>query len=287
MPVSATAICNRSSGGRSRATSDTAPLAVNFSALDSRLNTICRTRAASPSTSAGHRRGRASNASPLPRACSSHIRVASRQRRRTGRTARPRSSDCPSPSWRRRGCRRPARASSRPAPCTTVSRSRVAPASVGSASITCVMPRMPLSGVRISWLVVARNSVLAASALPSAALVTARSSLAARTWSRLRRIVTSADQQQRDDRPPSRRPPSRISPLASARAARVERDAAAQLVRLQLGDLAVLVGEIEARRHQRRAGLRRELGRLVVEPLQRREMRQRLVVAAAARDRRR
>ncbi len=58
------------------------------------------------------------------------------------------------------------------------------------ASITWVMPRIPLSGVRISWLVVARNSVFAASALPSALLVAARSMLAARTSLRLRRIVT-------------------------------------------------------------------------------------------------
>ena len=58
----------------------------------------------------------------------------------------------------------------------------------GALSITWVMPRMPFSGVRISWLVVARNSVRAFSAFSSAKLATLSRPLAARTSLRLRRI---------------------------------------------------------------------------------------------------
>ena len=138
---------------------------------------------------AARRRRRASASGPWPRpARPTAARVSSSSARRSI-SARLDLHACRSRSWRRRGCRRPAPSSSRrrrgPAP--TLSRS--AGSRRRSRSITWVMPRMPFSGVRISWLVVARNSVLRRQRLlQRACWPTSSLPLATRTSLRLRRI---------------------------------------------------------------------------------------------------
>ena len=188
MPVSVTLI--ETPPASRRATSRTCPMPVNFRALDKRLNTICLIRDGSPITVAGQSSRSTVKPIALAAACPSNKREASR-------IVIARSKGvCSSVSLPRSILATSSRSSTSarmvsPAPCITSTRSRCSLARAASASITWVMPNMPFRGVRISWLVVARNSVLTARAFSSWSLVTASSPCAARMRLRLRPSVTN------------------------------------------------------------------------------------------------
>ena len=171
MPVSRTSACTRSCASSTssvRTRTETSPRSVNLIALLTRLIRICSMRRPSPrSCPGGSAGGSMRSASPFARAAwpIRLSRLASSARRSKGRgsmrswpasilersstSLRIASSDCPAPRMR-------------------PTMSRCAGAS-GSRSSTWARPSTAFIGVRISWLMWARNSLLAALAAAAAA----------------------------------------------------------------------------------------------------------------------
>src|SRR5476649_1832490 len=159
MPVSQTSMrtwgCSRPALCRLRRTS-TRPWRVNFNALESRLLTICRTRVGSPSTIAGKSGAIRQVSSTLAAAfCDSRLAVSSISTPRSNGMRS--SSSWPASNFDR--SRMSLSSSTRTLPeswaidscwrCSTFS---------GPSSDSASIPSRPLSGVRISWLMLARNA---------------------------------------------------------------------------------------------------------------------------------
>ena len=165
--------------GSRRASRRTSPRAVNFTALPSRLINTCRTFRSSVQTSAGTAASTSTrNRSPLDSA-------RGRTMSATARRAWPRSQ-ASMVVWSR-----PASIRERSSTSLTSDRSCSpqlsmpsrhsfwAGVSDGSAWRICTYPSTPLRGVRSSWLMLARNSVLARVAVSAARR---DASAAARAW---------------------------------------------------------------------------------------------------------
>ncbi len=139
---------------------------MNFRALDIRFSSICRIRAASPShTPLALSETVMSSATPLAEAES--LKVA-RALRASSSTSKPAwlSSSRPASIFEKSSTSFRISSSDSPESRTVRSRSRNT-GSMASSSMAWTIPRTPLRGVRISWLMLARNcdfKMLAASA---------------------------------------------------------------------------------------------------------------------------
>ena len=203
MPVSLTLNASNtrpwlSAGPASSADTDTEPLSVNFTALLTRLIRICRRRVTSPRIAVGgppleESRTSTMTSMPFSRARGAEISQASSIMLRTLTGSRSRSnlpdsifeksriSLITASNWsleRRMVCRK----------------SRCSVSSEVSAS-SALIPTTPLSGVRISWLMVARNAALARTAASASSRARTSSDSRDRTSSsaaRARLLSTSA-----------------------------------------------------------------------------------------------
>ena len=149
----------------------TPPRRVNLMALPMRLNSTCRILAASPSSISGRPSSRRQARerpffSAATRKRSSMAATSSRGAKGAAAT------DSLPDSTRERSRMSLSSCVRRPEAVTAMARRRCCSGDRGVSSRVCSMPRMPFRGVRISWLMLARNSLLvrlAASAFSRAA----------------------------------------------------------------------------------------------------------------------
>ncbi len=185
---------------------ETWPRSVNFTALLARFSTICRIRGKSPTAISGRPGStRVSSSTPLRRAATATIRPGSRAiaPSRKGRGSRRRN-----PASMREKSRMSliTPSSARPEDRMVSANIRWRVSSLVPAS-SSAMPSTPLIGVRISWLMVARNSLLARSAARAASTAASSratvssSSASGRSTSARRRSSATAAQASHSARP--------------------------------------------------------------------------------------
>jgi hypothetical protein len=171
MPVSRTSNRKRarpSPSGRLETATATPPSWVNLSPLPTRLSSTCLSRVGSPLTIGGECSS-SSKASPSPRsrACGS---VSWRTRSRTSGTEKSIRSSSSPPASTREKSRMSLMTASRWRPESRIASTwRRSLSGRSAAASRSAMPSTPVSGVRISWLIAARNSALARAASSPAA----------------------------------------------------------------------------------------------------------------------
>ena len=159
IPVSTTSIRTRTRGpaGSADARTSTRPASVNLTAFATRLVTTCESLVGSPQSTCGRDGSQATVRSrPRLRAVSPSMVVTSSSRVSTSKSSRS-SSNRPASIFEksRMSLMMPSRV--RLAPCTPVASRCCSGVSVVR-SRRSLSPMTPLSGVRISWLIVARKS---------------------------------------------------------------------------------------------------------------------------------